>query len=153
MTLCLSFEVRLVIYLFLSTRFLTLTYILHYFISSRHTIAEYTKLWCIFKAVTVSAVASMSSLSFREFAVNTTYPEIGHEIFSTAILFMPPTLKKWGTYWFRLVPVCVCVCVCVCGKIADTYFWCALNYLPLSNYGPLTNKGMEFCKCRTRKVL
>ena len=57
-------------------------------------------------------------------------------------MFMPPTLKKWGTYWFRLgaaiavyvtvhvyAPnfekvwdilvsacpyVCVCVCVCVC---------------------------------------
>ena len=28
-------------------------------------------------------------------------------------LFMPPTLKKWGTYWFRLVRVCVCVCVYV----------------------------------------
>ena len=25
------------------------------------------------------------------------------------VLFMPPTLKKWGTYWFRLVRVCVCV--------------------------------------------
>ena len=22
---------------------------------------------------------------------------------------MPPTLKKWGTYWFWLVHVCVCV--------------------------------------------
>ena len=21
---------------------------------------------------------------------------------------MPQTLKKWGTYWFRLVRVCVC---------------------------------------------
>ena len=32
-------------------------------------------------------------------------------------IFMPPTLKKWGTYWFRLVHMCVCVCVCmrVCG--------------------------------------
>ena len=29
-------------------------------------------------------------------------------------LFMPPTLKKWGTYWFRLVRVCVCVSVCLC---------------------------------------
>ena len=28
-------------------------------------------------------------------------------------IFMPPTLKKWGTYWFRLVRMCVCVCVCV----------------------------------------
>ena len=23
---------------------------------------------------------------------------------------MPPTLKEWGTYWFRLVRVCVCTC-------------------------------------------
>ena len=82
---------------------------------------------------------------------------------------MPPTLKKWGTYWFRLVRMCVCVCVCVfvCifvrdnvlklhvwiphGKIADAYFWFSLNYLPLLNYGPLTNKGMKFCKCRISK--
>ena len=26
---------------------------------------------------------------------------------------MPPTLKKWGTYWFRLVRMYVCVCACV----------------------------------------
>ena len=26
---------------------------------------------------------------------------------------MPPALKKWGAYWFRLVRVCVCVCLCV----------------------------------------
>ena len=25
------------------------------------------------------------------------------------IVFMPPTLKKWGTYWFRLVRVYVCI--------------------------------------------
>ena len=37
------------------------------------------------------------------------------------------------------------------GKIADAYFWFSLNYLPLLNYGPLTNKGMKFCKCRTSK--
>ena len=23
------------------------------------------------------------------------------------LIIMPPTLKKWGTYWFRLVRVCV----------------------------------------------
>ena len=86
-------------------------------------------------------------------------------------LIMPPTLKKWGTYWFRLVHVCVCVCVyvCVCmghqdivlklhvwiphGKIANTYFWFSLNYLPLLNYGPLTNKGMKFCKCCISKSI
>ena len=57
--------------------------------------------------------------------------------------------------------VCVCVCVCIHvrdiilklhvwiphGKKADAYFWFSLNYLPLSNYGPLTNKRMKFCKC------
>ena len=82
---------------------------------------------------------------------------------------MPPTLKKWGTYWFRLVRMCVCVCVFVCihvrdmvlklhvwiphGKIADAYLWFSLNYLPLSNYSPLTNKGMKFCKCRISKSI
>ena len=63
--------------------------------------------------------------------------------------------------------VCVCVCVCIHvrdivlklhvwiphGKIADAYFWFSLNYLPLSNYGPLTNKGMKFCKCRISKSI
>ena len=29
-------------------------------------------------------------------------------------LFMPPILKKWGTYWFRLVRLCVFVCVYSC---------------------------------------
>ena len=85
--------------------------------------------------------------------------------FSLFLSFMPPTLKKWGTYWFRLVPVCVCVCIHVRdivlklhvwiphGKIADIYFWFSLNYLPLSNYCPLTNKGMKFCKCRISKSI
>ena len=26
---------------------------------------------------------------------------------------MPPTLKKWGTYWFRLVRMYVCMYVCM----------------------------------------
>ena len=39
------------------------------------------------------------------------------------------------------------------GKIADAYFWFSLNYLPLSNYGPLTNKGMKFCKCHVSKSI
>ena len=39
------------------------------------------------------------------------------------------------------------------GKIADAYFWFSLNYLPLSNYGPLTNKGMKFCKCHISKSI
>ena len=65
--------------------------------------------------------------------------------------------------------VCVCVCVCACighrnivlklhvwishGKIADANFWFSLNYLLLLNYGPLTNKGMKFCKCRISKSI
>ena len=85
------------------------------------------------------------------------------------LFFMPPTLKKWGTYWFRLVRVSVCVCVCVFmghrdivlklhvwifhGKIADAFFWFCLNYLPLLNYGSLTNKEMKFCKCRISKSI
>ena len=39
------------------------------------------------------------------------------------------------------------------GKIANTYFWFSLNYLPLLNYGPLTNKGFKFCKCRILKSI
>ena len=61
------------------------------------------------------------------------------------------------------------VCMCVCmghrdivlklhvwiphGKIADAYFWFSLNYLPLLNYGPLTNKGMKFCQCGISKSI
>ena len=82
-------------------------------------------------------------------------------------IVMLPTLKKWGTYWFRLVRVCMCLCACMGhrdivmklhawiphGKIADAYFWFSLNYLPLLNYGPLTNKGIKFCKCRISKSI
>ena len=87
---------------------------------------------------------------------------ICYNIFS---LYMPPTLKKWGTYWFWLVRVCVCLYVCMGhgdivlklhvwiphGKIADTYFWFSLNYLPLLNYGPLTNKGRNFVNAYLEK--
>ena len=86
-------------------------------------------------------------------------------------LFMPPTLKKWGGG--ILVSACPYVCmyvrtyVCIHvrdivlklhvwiphGKIADAYFLFSLNYLPLSNYGPLTNKGMKFCKCHISKSI
>ena len=31
----------------------------------------------------------------------------------TGVFIMPLTLKKWGTYWFRLVCLYVCVCVCM----------------------------------------
>ena len=57
------------------------------------------------------------------------------------LIFMPPTLKKWGTYWFRLVRMYVCMYVCIHvrdivlklhvwiphGKIADAYFWFSDN--------------------------
>ena len=83
-------------------------------------------------------------------------------------VIMPPTLKKWGgAYWFRLVRMYVRRYVCIHvrdivlklhvwiphGKIADAYFWFSLNYFPLSNYGPLTNKGMKFCKCHISKSI
>ena len=85
---------------------------------------------------------------------------------------MPRTLKKWGTYWFRLVRVCVCVggggggggggasryrletsCMDSSWKNSRRIFLVSLNYLPLLNYGPLTNKGMKFCKCRILKSI
>ena len=84
--------------------------------------------------------------------------------------FYVPNFEKVGDI---LVSACRCVClfVCVCacmghrdivlklhvwiphGKIADAYFWFSLNYLPLLNYCPLTNKGMKFCKCRISKSI
>ena len=75
---------------------------------------------------------------------------------------MPPTLKKWGTYWFRLVRMCVFMFEISSSKLhvwiphgilADAYFWFSLNYLPLLNYGPLTNKGLKFCKCCISKSI
>ena len=79
------------------------------------------------------------------------------------VLVMPPTLKKWGTHWLRLVRMCVCIHVrdtvlklhvwIPHGKIADAYIWFSVNYLPLLNYSPLTNKGMKFCKCRISKSI
>ena len=71
-----------------------------------------------------------------------------------------PNFEKAGDI---LVSACPYVCIHVRdivlklhvwiphGKIANTYFWFSLNYLPLLNYGPLTNKGMKFCKCRISK--
>ena len=80
--------------------------------------------------------------------------------------FYAPNFEKVGDI---LVLACPYVCVFVCihvrdivlklhvwiphGKIADAYFWFSLNYLPLLNYGPLTNKGMKFCKCRISKSI
>ena len=79
-------------------------------------------------------------------------------------MFLCPQLFNFEKVGDILVSACPCVCVfvCVCacmehrdivlklhvwiphGKIADAYFWFSLNYLPLFNYGPLTNKGMKF---------
>ena len=87
-----------------------------------------------------------------------------------AFVFYAPNFEKVGDI---LVLACPYVCMYVCtyvrihvrdivlklhvwiphGKIADVYFWFSLNYLPLSNYGPLTNKGMKFCKCRISKSI
>ena len=91
----------------------------------------------------------------------------GHtSIMETCVSHYAPNFEKVGDI---LVSACLCVCVCVCihvrdivlklrvwiphGKIADAYFWFSLNYLPLSNYGPLTNKGMKFCKCSISKSI
>ena len=91
---------------------------------------------------------------------------IGCNLLFSNHIIMPPTLKKWGGI---LVSACPYVRTYVCihvrdivlklhvwiphGKIADTYFWFSLNYLPLSNYDPLTNKGMKFCKCHISKSI
>ena len=80
--------------------------------------------------------------------------------------FYAPNFEKVGDI---LVSACPYVCMYVCihvrdivlklrvwiphGKIADAYFWFSLNYLPLLNYGPLTNKGMKFCKCHISKSI
>ena len=89
---------------------------------------------------------------------------------SHLIYHYAPNFEKVGDI---LVSACPYVCTYVCmyvrihvrdivlklhvwiphGKIADAYFWFSLNYLPLSNYGPLTNKGMKFCKCRISKSI
>ena len=84
--------------------------------------------------------------------------------------FYAPNFEKVGEILVLACPyVCMCVCVCVCihvrdivlklhvwiphGKKGDTYFWFSLNYLPLSNYGHLTNKRMKFCKCCISKSI
>ena len=80
--------------------------------------------------------------------------------------FLCPTLRKSGAHIGFGLSVCILVCVCMGygdiglklpvwiphGKIADAYFWFSLNYLPLLNYGPLTNKGMKFLNAVSRKV-
>ena len=46
------------------------------------------------------------------------YFSLEHFVSIKFSIIMPPTLKKWGTYWFLLVRmymyVCMYVCVCVC---------------------------------------
>ena len=66
--------------------------------------------------------------------------------------------------------VCMCVCVCVCMYSCSRYrletscmdsSWKNSRHIflvfpelsPLVNYGPLTNKGMKFCKCRISKSI
>ena len=91
----------------------------------------------------------------------------------TTMHFYAPIFEKVGGHIGFGLSVCmyvrmyVCMYVCIHvrdivlklhvwiphGKIADAYFWFSLNYLPLSNYGPLTNKGMKFCKCRISKSI
>ena len=96
--------------------------------------------------------------------------EVQHILFlEVSCCFYAPNFEKvgGGAYWFRLVRMYVRMYVCIHvrdivlklhvwiphGKIADAYFWFSLNYLPLSNYGPLTNKGMKLCKCRISKSI
>ena len=67
------------------------------------------------------------------------------------LIFMPPTLKKWGAYWFQLVRSFVRPSVrskkfqarvlkfhiwIPRQKIAYPYFFSCLNYLPLPSYAP-----------------
>ena len=119
------------------------------------------KVTYMFMALTNSLVVLFIGVLLRYF----------DETFTAMLLVMPPTLKKWGGILVSACPyVCtydVCMYVCIHvrdivlklhvwiphGKIADTYFWFSLNYLPLSNYGPLTNKGMKFCKCHISKSI
>ena len=85
------------------------------------------------------------------------------------VTFYAPNFEKVGGHIGFGLSVRMYVCMYVCihvrdivlklhvwiphGKIGDAYFWFSLNYLPLSNYGPLTNKGMKFCKCRISKSI
>ena len=82
---------------------------------------------------------------------------------------MPPTLKKWGAYCFRLVRLFVCSFVRLSAvqkkfkarvlkfhiwiprqKIAYPYFLSCLNYLPLPSYAPL--KGSKTITARNFKL-
>ena len=80
--------------------------------------------------------------------------------------FYAPNFEKVGDILDFGLSVCVFECVYGASryrletsymvsswKMADAYYWFSLNYLPLLNYGPLTNKGMKFCKCRISKSI
>ena len=41
-------------------------------------------------------------------SIDLIWPTTTTTYLSNQSIVMPPTLKKWGTYWFRLVRVCVC---------------------------------------------
>ena len=99
------------------------------------------------------------------YKANTTNEKLrarGQYYWSFSLCNYAPNFEKVGDI---LVSACPCVCIHVQdivlklhvwiphGKIADTYFWFSLNYLPLLNYGPLTNKGMKFCECRISKSI
>ena len=96
---------------------------------------------------------------------NNTHIVMASWTISGLISYYAPNFEKvWGHIGFGL-SVCMYVCIHVRdmvlklhvwiphGKIADAYFWFSLNYLPLSNYGPLVNKGMKFCKYRISKSI
>ena len=83
---------------------------------------------------------------------------------------MPPTLKKWGAYWFRLVRSFVRPFVLpsiqkkIQGrvlkfhiwippqKIAYPYFFSCLNYLPLPSYAPFKGKECNFVSRISQKL-
>ena len=120
----------------------------------------WTPFWILFSIASVFLIDISSLTIYRNF----------RNVFPVFLIFMPPTLKKWGGGHIGFgLSVCMYVRTYVCihvrdivlklhvwiphGKIADAYFWFSLNYLPLSNYGPLTNKGMKFCKCHISKSI
>ena len=76
---------------------------------------------------------------------------------------MPPTLKKWGAYCFRLVRLFVRAFVCPSvqkkfkarvlkfhiwiphQKIADLYFFSCPNYLPMPKLCPFEGLKVQIC--------
>ena len=69
-------------------------------------------------AIVLAVVLTASDVLMPENYVTKGVPETSYSILSDVIrfveakiLFMPPTLKKWGAYCFRLVRLCVCAFV------------------------------------------